>query len=78
MAGNLHLAVGSIAGAGTYLLGGDQVAVGLNGLSTNVSGLIADVEADGRGRDRAGDCRRASSRAGTWLDGHPADEDRDD
>jgi autotransporter-associated beta strand protein len=39
---NHRLTVGSIAGAGTYLLGGDQLTVGLNGISTNVSGPIDD------------------------------------
>jgi autotransporter-associated beta strand protein len=37
-----HLTAGSIAGAGTYDLGGDQLKVGLNGLSTEVSGPIND------------------------------------
>jgi fibronectin-binding autotransporter adhesin len=39
-AGDNKLTVGSIAGAGTYSLGGDQLAVGSNGLPTEVSGLI--------------------------------------
>jgi hypothetical protein len=34
------LTAGSIAGAGTYHLGSDQLTVGLKGVSTNVSGLI--------------------------------------
>jgi autotransporter-associated beta strand protein len=37
-----HITAGSIAGAGTYELGANQLAVGLNGLSTEVSGLIED------------------------------------
>jgi autotransporter-associated beta strand protein len=37
-----HVTAGSIAGAGTYDLGGDQLMVGLNGLSTEVSGPIND------------------------------------
>jgi autotransporter-associated beta strand protein len=37
-----HVSAGSIAGAGTYELGGDQLTVGLNGLSTEVSGPIED------------------------------------
>ena len=42
-----HITAGSIAGAGTYLLGGDQLTVGLNGLSTEVSGPIEDGGAYG-------------------------------
>ena len=42
-----RLTVGSIAGAGTYLLGGDQLTVGLNGLSREVSGLIDDLGVGG-------------------------------
>jgi autotransporter-associated beta strand protein len=41
-ANNHQLTVGSIAGGGTYDLGADQVTVGLNGLSTIVSGPIDD------------------------------------
>jgi len=37
-----HVTAGSIAGAGTYKLGGDRLTVGLNGLSTEVSGPIED------------------------------------
>jgi autotransporter-associated beta strand protein len=37
-----HVTAGSIAGAGTYALGSNQLMVGLNGLSTEVSGLIED------------------------------------
>jgi len=37
-----HMTVGSIAGAGTYKLGHDQLMVGLNGLSSEVSGPIED------------------------------------
>jgi autotransporter-associated beta strand protein len=37
-----HVTAGSIAGAGTYNLGRDQLMVGLNGLSTEVSGPIED------------------------------------
>jgi autotransporter-associated beta strand protein len=39
---NFKLTVGSIAGAGTYLLGRDQLTVGGNGLPTTVSGPIED------------------------------------
>ena len=42
-AGNHQLTVGSIDGAGTYLLGGDQLIVGSSGPPTNVSGLIDDA-----------------------------------
>jgi autotransporter-associated beta strand protein len=42
-----HITAGSIAGAGTYELGGDQLTVGLNGLSTEVSGPIEDGGAGG-------------------------------
>jgi autotransporter-associated beta strand protein len=45
--GNHHLSVGSIAGAGTYDLGADQLTVGGNGLSRTVSGLIDDGGAGG-------------------------------
>ena len=37
-----HVTAGSIAGTGTYDLGSDQLTVGLNGLSTEVSGPIQD------------------------------------
>jgi len=37
-----HVSAGSIAGAGIYDLGGDQLTVGSNGLSTEVSGPIND------------------------------------
>jgi autotransporter-associated beta strand protein len=37
-----HITAGSIAGAGILALGGDQLIVGLNGLSTEVSGPIND------------------------------------
>jgi autotransporter-associated beta strand protein len=37
-----HVTAGSIAGAGTYKLGRDQLTIGLNGLSTEVSGPIED------------------------------------
>jgi autotransporter-associated beta strand protein len=37
-----HVTAGSIAGAGTYALGSNQLMVGLNGLSTEVSGPIED------------------------------------
>jgi autotransporter-associated beta strand protein len=45
--GDFKLSVGSIAGAGTYQLGADQLTVGLEGVSTNVSGLIEDGGAGG-------------------------------
>lgn len=41
-ANNHQLTVGSIAGAGSYLLGADQLTVGSNGLSTIVSGPITN------------------------------------
>jgi autotransporter-associated beta strand protein len=41
-AGDHNLSVGSIEGAGTYILGSDHIAVGSNGLSRTVNGLIAD------------------------------------
>jgi autotransporter-associated beta strand protein len=44
--GSHHLTAGSIAGSGTFHLGSDQLAVGSNGHSTNVSGLIADGGGD--------------------------------
>ena len=40
--GDHKLTAGSIEGPGTYLLGGDQLTVGLKGVSTNVSGVIED------------------------------------
>jgi autotransporter-associated beta strand protein len=40
--GDHRLTVGSIAGAGTYDLGGNRLVVGSNGLPTNVSGAIDD------------------------------------
>jgi autotransporter-associated beta strand protein len=40
--GNGRLTAGSLAGAGTYYLGGNQLTVGSNGLSTNVKGAIDD------------------------------------
>jgi autotransporter-associated beta strand protein len=45
-AGNDRLTVGSIAGAGTYLLGADQLTVGGNGFS-RVSGLVEDGGSNG-------------------------------
>jgi autotransporter-associated beta strand protein len=41
-AGNNQVTAGSIAGAGTYQLGGNQLTVGSNNLSTTVSGAIVD------------------------------------
>jgi len=41
------LKAGSIAGAGTFNLGGNELFVGSNGLSTTVSGLIEDGGANG-------------------------------
>ncbi len=41
-AGNNQVTAGSIAGAGTYQLGGNQLTVGSNNLSTTVSGAIED------------------------------------
>ena len=40
--GRGHVTAGSIAGAGAYRLGADQLTVGLNGLSTEVSGPVED------------------------------------
>jgi fibronectin-binding autotransporter adhesin len=41
-AGNNRITAGSIEGAGTYNLGANTLVVGLNGLSTTVSGTIND------------------------------------
>jgi outer membrane autotransporter protein len=41
-AGNGQLTAGSLAGAGSYYLGVDQLTVGGNNLSTEVSGVISD------------------------------------
>jgi len=41
-AGNNRVTAGSIEGAGTYNLGANQLRVGINGLSTTVSGTIND------------------------------------
>ena len=46
-AGNGKIAVGSIAGAGTFDLGGNQLTVGGNNSSTEVSGDIDDGGANG-------------------------------
>ena len=46
-AGNNQVTVGSIEGAGTYNLGSDMLIVGINGLSTTVSGTIDDGGASG-------------------------------
>ena len=45
--GNNRITAGSIEGAGTYNLGGNLLVVGLNGLSTTVSGTINDGGASG-------------------------------
>jgi len=42
-----HVTAGSIAGAGGYFLGSDQLTVGLNGLSTVASGPVDDGGVDG-------------------------------
>jgi autotransporter-associated beta strand protein len=42
-----RVTVGSIAGAGTYLLGADQLTVGGNGLSRTVSGPVEDGGSNG-------------------------------
>ncbi len=42
LAGNNRVTAGSIEGAGTYNLGANTLVVGLNGLSTTVSGTIND------------------------------------
>ena len=42
LSGNHQLTVGSIAGEGIYDLGGDELTVGSNGLSTTVSGAVDD------------------------------------
>src|SRR6516165_5452340 len=41
-AGNGNISAGSIAGAGNYYLGSNQLTVGSNNLSTTVSGVISD------------------------------------
>jgi autotransporter-associated beta strand protein len=41
-AGEHHLTVGSITGGGTYDLGANQLAIGSNGLSREVSGAVDD------------------------------------
>jgi outer membrane autotransporter protein len=46
-AGNSLVTAGSIEGAGTYNLGSNTLVVGLNGLSTTVSGSINDGGASG-------------------------------
>ncbi|MCS3897205.1 autotransporter-associated beta strand protein [Bradyrhizobium japonicum USDA 38] len=40
--GDHKLTAGSLAGSGTFSLGGNQLTVGSNDLSTNVTGVIAD------------------------------------
>jgi autotransporter-associated beta strand protein len=40
--GDHRISAGSIAGAGNYFLGADQLSVGSNGLSTTVSGAVDD------------------------------------
>jgi outer membrane autotransporter protein len=46
-AGDNQITAGSIAGAGTFLLGQNQLSVGSNDLSTTVSGTIQDGGASG-------------------------------
>jgi autotransporter-associated beta strand protein len=46
-AGNKVLSAGSIAGAGNYYLGANQLTVGGNNLSTTVSGVISDCGTGG-------------------------------
>ena len=46
-AGNNRITAGSVEGAGTYNLGANLLVVGLNGLSTTVSGAINDGGASG-------------------------------
>jgi autotransporter-associated beta strand protein len=46
-AGNNQITAGSIAGAGTYSLGSNQLTVGGNNLSTTVSGTIQDGGSSG-------------------------------
>jgi autotransporter-associated beta strand protein len=46
-AGNNQLSAGSIAGAGNFYLGANQLSVGGNNLSTTVSGVISDCGAGG-------------------------------
>lgn len=46
---NNKFTAGSIAGAGSYFLGGGELTVGSNGLSTTVSGVIADGASSGGG-----------------------------
>ena len=57
-AGNNRVTVGSIEGAGTYNLGSDMLIVGINGLSTTVSGTINDGGRERRRRRCAGQARR--------------------
>jgi len=45
--GDNRISAGSIAGAGDYVLGGNELTVGGNNLSTTVSGVIADGGASG-------------------------------
>ncbi|MBV8289605.1 MAG: autotransporter domain-containing protein, partial [Hyphomicrobiales bacterium] len=46
-AGNKQVTAGSIAGAGTYSLGSNQLTVGGNNLSTTLSGTIQDGGSSG-------------------------------
>ena len=43
LAGDNKLSVGSIAGAGLFLLGANELTVGGNNLSTEVSGVITGI-----------------------------------
>ncbi len=55
-AGDNKLTVGSIAGAGVFRLGANELTVGSNNLSTEVSGVITgDWWLVGQGRDRHAD-----------------------
>ena len=42
-AGNHELTAGSIAGAGSFLLGANELTVGGNNMSTDVSGAILGI-----------------------------------
>jgi autotransporter-associated beta strand protein len=45
--GNNNLSVGSLAGPGKFYLGGNELTVGSNNMSTTVSGVISDCGATG-------------------------------
>ncbi|WP_245350441.1 autotransporter domain-containing protein [Bradyrhizobium sp. UFLA03-84] len=60
--GDGRITAGSIAGSGTYYIGsGNTLAVGGNNLSTNVSGVIADVDPCGCGPAGPGNLEKTGS-----------------